>query len=70
MIKKERQENKNSISRASTDTSIAKEINEAANLSVGILINVIYIRKTPTRKFPVNIRLITSPVPPVHLQIL
>lgn len=62
---KERQENKNvGITRSSTDTSIAKEINEAANLSVGILINVEFTSENATAKIPVNIRLITSPVPP------
>lgn len=46
-----------------TDQAIAKEINQAANLSVGMLLNVEFNSEGSSAKVPVNVRLITSPVP-------
>lgn len=52
------------IQGGSTDASIAKEINQAANLCVGMLLNVEFNSEGSSAKVPVNVRLITSPVPP------
>lgn len=46
---------------------IAKEINQAQNLSVGMMLNVELESEGSRAKIPVNVRLITSPVAPATI---
>lgn len=49
---------------SSGGAEIAKEINQAQNLSVGLMLNVEFESEGSRAKVPVNVRLITSPVAP------
>lgn len=61
-----RQRNQDHKNRAtvSPNSEISKEINQAQNLSVGVLLNVELESEGSRAKIPVNVRLITSPVAP------
>jgi hypothetical protein len=62
--KKERARDNKNRTTMSPSADIAKEINQAQNLSVGVMLNVELESDGSRAKIPVNVRLITSPVAP------
>lgn len=62
--KKEQARDNKSRTTLSAGTDFSKEINQAQNLSVGVMLNVELESDGARAKIPVNVRLITSPVAP------
>lgn len=62
--KKEKDRENKSRTTLSAGADFSKEINQAQNLSVGVMLNVELESDGARAKIPVNVRLITSPVAP------
>lgn len=62
--KKEKDRDNKSRTTLSAGADFSKEINQAQNLSVGVMLNVELESDGARAKIPVNVRLITSPVAP------